>query len=457
MPIPRVIIAGLAGGTGKTTVSLGVTRALTKQGLCVQPFKKGLDYADAAWLGLAAGRFSASLDLFMLDRDALAAHFCQWAGGAGIAIIEGNRGFFDGRDLAGSCSTADVAVALAAPVVLVVDCTKMTRTAAALVAGCASFPGGERIAGVILNNTANSRHRSITRRAVEDLAGVPVLGVLPRFETLPFMECSSGLSSAGEAEEAVLAFCESIALEYVDLAMVRRIACSAGPVAYCAISPRAVTATPGKAHIGIVRDAAFWQYYEENLAALRDAGAVLHTVSLLDDVPWPHLDGLYIGGGDMAPHMERLAANAAKLDAVREGVRSGMPVYAEQAGFVCLMESFSLHGAVYPLAGIFPVRAVACKKPQGLGYVEASGATLPFFASGMPIRGHEYHYIRLLEEEHLPWLLRRTIGAHLGRVWDGLAAQHCWGAFMQIFAPAAPDWAPMFVAAAKAYRDMHVV
>ena len=134
---PRLVVSGLSGGGGKTLLSLGLARALTLRGLRVKPCKKGPDYIDAAWLGLASGRTPTNLDPFFLTDARLRALFCTSFGDADLAIIEGNRGLYDGRDVQGSCSTATLARALGAPVLLTLTVTKMTRTAAAVIAGLA--------------------------------------------------------------------------------------------------------------------------------------------------------------------------------------------------------------------------------------------------------------------------------------------------------------------------------
>ncbi|MBU1610786.1 MAG: AAA family ATPase, partial [Proteobacteria bacterium] len=150
-PIPRILLAGLSGGAGKTIVSLGLIRAWTDAGHRVKPFKKGPDYIDANWLTLAARTPATNLDPCFLVGDQLRALYAEKANGFDVAVIEGNRGLFDGKDVEGSCSTAQLARQLKTPVVLILDCTKMTRTVAAVVAGCAAFEKGVDLRGVILN------------------------------------------------------------------------------------------------------------------------------------------------------------------------------------------------------------------------------------------------------------------------------------------------------------------
>jgi len=178
--IPRLVIAGLAGDSGKTLVSLGLARALAERGLKVRTFKKGPDYIDAAWLGMAARSTCRNLDTFLMSDEAMAGALATASTDADIILVEGNRGLFDGVDVEGSHSTAVLARRLAAPVVLVLDVTKMTRTAAALVLGCRALDPEVDLAGVILNRVGCGRHENIVREAVAGKAGTPVLGAIRR-------------------------------------------------------------------------------------------------------------------------------------------------------------------------------------------------------------------------------------------------------------------------------------
>ena len=226
---PRIILAGLSGGSGKTFVSAGLMRALTRRGLQVQPFKKGPDYIDASWLSLAARAQACNLDPFLLSQAVIASLFQEKAAKADLSIIEGNRGLFDGKDFAGTCSTAELARQLEAPVILVLDATKMTRTAAAIVAGCKAFEPGLNLAGVILNRTAGERHRNILKDCIEGLAGVPVLGALPKARHNPIPERHMGLVSDQEhadREQALDAIADTVAA-CVDLDRILAIARSA--------------------------------------------------------------------------------------------------------------------------------------------------------------------------------------------------------------------------------------
>ncbi|OLN27922.1 Cobyrinic acid A,C-diamide synthase [Desulfovibrio sp. DV] len=463
---PRLVLAGLSGGAGKTILSLGICRALATAGLRVRPFKKGPDYIDAAWLGLAAGHDATNLDPFLLPPDRIPSLFLEKSADGDISIIEGNRGIFDGMDVAGSCSTAALARSLAAPVVLILDATKMTRTAAAIVAGVAAFEPGLHLAGVVLNRTAGPRHRDILREAIESLAGVPVLGLLPKISVNPIPERHMGLVSNREqdAVDPILDGIAAVIRDNVDLDRLLAIARAAPALAEAAPPVRPAPRGDGtRPVIGVVRDAALWFYYPENLEALERAGARLVTVSILDAAPWPKLDGLYLGGGFPETHVEALAANAVVRDRVRDLSADGLPIYAECGGFMYLCQGLDIAGTVYPMAGVFPVTTTLCARPQGLGYSVARVVRdNPYHPVGTVLRGHEFHYSKcqaalgtcsgtgpgLPGAEAFALAMERGVGMLDGL--DGLVTANTFAAYTHIHADGAPHWADHFVAAALA-------
>ena len=515
VPTPRLCISAVSGGGGKTLLTLGLARCWRKAGLRVQPFKKGPDYIDAAWLTQAAGLPACNLDPFFLSADTLRLLFAERTGHgsptgeavpaarppADMALLEGNRGLFDGMDVQGSCSTAELARTLACPVLLSLNCTKMTRTAAAVVAGLAHFEPGLDLAGVILGQTASPRHEDILRRTIETYTDIPVLGCLPRQRHNPLPERHMGLATLGgdafpQETEALLDRLAQLVHEHVDveavLAAARRApaleiplppgsSCAAEAM-YAAPATEEIpssegdpfasretfsagrtrtlrTSAPAVGHphprIGYVHDAAFWFYYPENLEALRRAGAELFPVSLLAAADWPELDGLYLGGG----FPEDFAGQLTDSPAVRrlpELAAQGLPVYAECGGFMVLAEAIERDGVRYPMSGVFPVRAQFCPRPQGLGYVEAHvTAENPYFPLGSRLRGHEFHYSRCVGDDAAPSpssALTLEKGTGMGQGRDGLVRGRVWASYLHIFAPAVPMWAPRFTALAAAYR-----
>lgn len=254
MHIARILVSALRGGAGKTLLSLGLTRAFTRAGLKVLPCKKGPDYIDAAWLAHAARRPATNLDPFFLSPERLCALLLHRANftdradftgkadctdSADLALIEGNRGLFDGRDLHGSCSSATLAAALSCPVLLSLDCTKMTRTAAAIVQGLAHFDPQVRIGGVVLNQIATARQASLIRASIEHYTDIPVLGSLPRLPHNPLPERHMGLVAHDDPEQtcAVLDNLADCISAHVDLERILELARSAPPLSLPAGTP----------------------------------------------------------------------------------------------------------------------------------------------------------------------------------------------------------------------------
>lgn len=496
---PRLCVSAASGGGGKTLLSLGLARAFREAGLSVKPFKKGPDYIDAAWLGRAAGGAdgtpATNLDPFFLGGPELARLFARSldraapADAARLGLIEGNRGLYDGMDEAGSCSTAMLARALACPVLLCLDATKMTRTAVALLSGLLNFEPGLRFCGVVFNRVGSPRHEDALRRMVAAHLSLPVLGVLPRMGRNPLPERHMGIASTGgslSAEaDALLDELAALVRGHVDVEAVLAAARGAGPLPGVEdgsteenspqdaprIPAPLPASSPGSAapkirpRIGYVRDAAFWFYYPENLAALTAAGAEPVPLSLAGAQDsgadlWDGLDGLYLGGGFPEDFLPQLSG-APQLTRLAGLSRAGMPIYAECGGMILLSQGMERDGVFWPLAGALPLRIVWTPRPQGLGYVEGVvRAANPFFPVGLRLRGHEFHYSAcLLDADAPPPALELVRGSGMGRQRggatpaDGILCQRTWAAYTHIFAPAVPRWAPNFVAAAAGWRE----
>jgi len=455
---PRLILAGLGGGSGKTILTLGLLRAWVETGRKIKPFKKGPDYIDATWLGLAARTTAVNLDPFFLSTEKLTSLFFHSMQGFDAGLVEGNRGLFDGKDVTGSYSTAELARILDAPVVLVVDCTKVTRTVAALVKGCRDFEPGLNLAGVILNRTAGPRHRQITRQSVETYTGLPVMGVLPKIKPDPIPERHMGLISDQEYLEAheVIANLAQVAADCLDLDGLYNIARSAPPMPEPEkkLWPEEPASDPVR--IGVIKDAALWFYYGENFEALRRHGAELVELSLINTDPWPEIHGLYLGGGFPETQAHALSQNRRTREHVRALAQKGLPIYAECGGFMYLGEKLVYNGQTYPMAGILPVTTELCARPQGHGYTLAKAVRPnPYHPVGLEFTGHEFHYSRCAE--NLPpdpgFALEMVRGCGICRHKDGLITRNTFAGYTHLHALAVPTWAENFIAAARICRD----
>lgn len=467
--VASLVVAGLSGDAGKTLVSLAITLALRERGLDVRPFKKGPDYIDAAWLSWAAGRPARNLDTWMAGFDVACAAFSGHATPVGMNLVEGNRGLFDGVDPAGTHSTAELAKALAAPVVLVLDARKATTTLAATVLGCQAFDPALRIGGVVLNRVAGSRHEGVCRQAIEAKCGVPVLGVIPRLPAdvgLPGRHLGLVTPAEHPAVDALRGQALETARRYLDLDALLAIAASAAPGAGAPLQSEragavAVGAQGERVRVGVVRDSAFSFYYPENLEALEDAGAVLVAVSSLTDDALPaDLDALYIGGGFPETHAPRIAANRQLLQAIRDAAARQLPVYAECGGLMLLAQGLTFRGTRHAMAGVLAFDVEVGERPQGHGYTALLvDGDNPFFRLGTTLRGHEFHYSRpvpvgaRLEASascRTACAVRRGTGCGDGR--DGVIVHNVFAAYTHLHALATPEWAPGVVAAARRYR-----
>jgi len=455
---PRVVVAGLRGGSGKTTLALGLIAAWQQREGEVVPFKKGPDYIDAGWLTLAAGQPCYNLDPYMMSGEQILDSFWQHSQIAQGAVIEGNRGLFDGMDAEGSCSTAELAKLLQAPVLLVVDGSMVTRTAAASVLGCQHFDPEVSIQGVVLNRVAGPRHEKMLRTTVERYCHVPVVGAIPKLKEDDFPERHMGLVTVEEhpeAREAILARIQ-IVEQYLDLEKVIAIANQAPPLNWKPAYPRKrVSKAYRQPVIGVIKDSAFQFYYPENLEELEKRGARLVTVNSLQDKTLPALDAMYIGGGFPETHAEQLAANDQLRQALGSAIEAGLPVYAECGGLMYLGRSLDIEGRVYPMVNALPMDFQLEKKPQGHGYTQLQVVeNNPFYPAGTTLKGHEFHYSRVtrfdLNPKSLAFAMKRGTGIMDGK--DGVTYRNVLATYSHVHATGTPEWAEGLIRRALAHQ-----
>lgn len=455
------MIAGVRGGSGKTTVSLGLVTAWRKQGLAVTPFKKGPDYIDAGWLSFAAARPCYNLDPFLVSPDRIPASFRAHVADADCVVIEGNRGLYDGMDVDGSFSTAEVSLLLDVPVVLVLDCTKMTRTAGALLLGLQKFDRRLRIHGVILNQIAGPRHEKIIRDVIRRYCGIPVVGAIPRLPGGFLSERHMGLTSSHEYPdvEKAVSYAGEIARKYMDIGKLFRIASSAPPLPAHAMKDRRSVSRGGatvKPRIGILRDAAFQFYYPDNIEALVQHGAEIVEVTALKGRTLPDIDALYIGGGFPETHAIALAENVPFRTALKGAVERGLPVYAECGGLMYLGKSLVLGKKSYPMANIFPLRFSLEARPQAHGYtIVKVRQKNPYYPKGTVLRGHEFHYSKVMEgsmRNDISYVFAMERGQGIIQRMDGICYRNVLATYTHIHALGTPEWGAGMIRQAIAYR-----
>lgn len=454
-----VLVSALSGGAGKTVLTLAIIAGLRERGLPVAVFKKGPDYIDAGWLSAAAGRPCYNLDNHMLKPETVVRSFRLRATPADVAVVEGNRGLFDAIDVDGQTSSAELAKLLGLPVILCLDCTKMSRTIAALVSGCKGFDPQLHIGGVILNRVAGARHERILRASIGQYCELPVLGAVPKLRNQSFPERHMGLVPTPEHERVQhsLDAVKQIARDFLDLDAIIELARYAAPTSapvtdVCDLYPCGPLAQ--EVTIGVFKDAAFQFYYPENLEALSAAGARLVFLSPLAVTDLPPVDGLYIGGGFPETHAEILAANRDLARAVQAAAQEGMPIYAECGGLMYLGQELVLDERVYPMAGVLPAVFGLCGRPQGLGYTQlAVIGDNPYFPVGSRLVGHEFHYSHVIRwmDEKARFVFAVNRGAGIVNGMDGFCYRNVLASYTHLHALGVPEWAPALVANARRF------
>jgi cobyrinic acid a,c-diamide synthase len=463
--VNRLFVSAAHKSSGKTTVCIGLCAALRARGEAVQPFKKGPDYIDPLWLGLAAGRPCYNLDPYLSGADEIRAEFAQRMHGASLGLLEGNKGLYDGLDLDGSNSNAALAALIGAPVVLVIDARGMTRGIAPLILGFQAFDKNIRIAGVILNQLGGARHEAKLRAVIAHYTGVPVLGAVQTNERLTIVERHLGLIPSNEADAAGLRVDEIAGLisSQVDLDRLLGVAHAAPPFA---VPLEPIRRAPARAsgvplRIGIARDAAFGFYYPGDLEALCAAGAELVAFDTLRDTRLPQIDALFIGGGFPETHMDALASNAALRADLCAAIEAGLPAYAECGGLMMLSRSIEWNGRRAEMAGALPVDVVMHPRPVGRGYVhlrETGAGPWPGRQRGdaAVIRAHEFHYSsveNIAPGTRFAYAVERGYGID-GRH-DGIVHHNLLASYSHLRDVADHRWAQRFVDFARSCNAKH--
>lgn len=398
MVAPGIVIAATASGTGKTTISTGLMRALSRNHQ-VAPFKVGPDYIDPGYHGVAAGRPGRNLDSFMCAPETIGPLYAHGSAGCDIAVVEGVMGLFDGRighdPLSIEGSTAEIASLLGLPVVLVVDARHMSQSAAAVVHGFSTLRTDVRVSGVIINQVGSQRHADIITRAVEAM-GIEVLGAIPRVTDIEVPSRHLGLVTAveqGDQLEAVIESMANLVERYIDIERLQGLASMPYP-AEPWDPAREVQPLPNKrrVRVAVAAGPAFSFTYAEHRELLRAAGAeVVDFDPLVDDLP--AADGYIVPGGFPEEHAEALSLrDDIRRDFVR-AIDDGALVHGECAGLLWLLEDLGGRR----MCGVIPGRASMARLK--LGYREAVSLTdSAVCPAGTRVRGHEFHKTALSKD-----------------------------------------------------------
>lgn len=425
--IPRVLLAGDRSSSGKTTIVAGLLSALRNRDLTVQSYKVALDYIDPSYHTGITGRWCRNLDGHLMPEETVREVYAHAAEGAEVAVIEGVRGLYEGYD-GDRGSTAQIAKMLKAPVILVVDARSITRSAAALVKGYIDFDPAVDIRGVILNKVGGGRHADKAISAIRDHAGVEVVGVIPRDDSMHLAMRHLGLVPMLEGEKRHAGFAERldkirrVVEEGLDIDRILEIAAEAEPLPTPELDLYRPSREGDGVRIGVALDEAFNFYYRDNLELIELSGAEVVPVSPVHDQSLPEVDGLYIGGGYPELYAKELSENRSMIGSIRGAHEEGVPIFAECGGLMYLCEEIDWGGESRPAVGLVPAKT----RKGGQRIVSYTEGTFLRDCSmgprGASFLGHEFHHSELVldprAEVEYAIRLRRGTGIDGGR--DGI-------------------------------------
>ncbi|MFO1069974.1 MAG: cobyrinate a,c-diamide synthase [Geminicoccaceae bacterium] len=432
MRTPAILIAAPASGSGKTTTTLAVLRALRRRGLRVGSFKVGPDYIDPEFHARATGRPCHNLDSWAMRFGTLAALLDAAGRDADIVVGEGVMGLFDGAP-DGSGSTADIAALLGLPVVLVLDVRAMGASVAALADGFVRFREDVDVTALILNRVGSEAHDRALREALDARLSTPVLGAFPQLGGLALPSRHLGLVLAQEHGdlEAFLDGAAAAAEGALDLDRLVRLA---RPPSVATLHAEAVPVPPPGQRIALARDAAFAFAYAATLQGWRRRGAELVPFSpLADEAPDAAADAVVLPGGYPELHAGRLAGSGRFLAGLRAAAARGAFVYGECGGYMVLGEALvDAQSLRHPMAGLLPVVTSFAERRRHLGYrrIELLDGC-PLGEAGTGFRGHEFHYACEIANHGVPFLRAADVRGHeLGPV--GCRAGSVAGSFLHL-------------------------
>lgn len=404
-----LMIAGERSGAGKTTITLALLAALDRRGLKVQSFKVGPDYIDPMFHQYVTGRPCRNLDPVLTSESYVKDCFTRHTQGVDCSVIEGVMGLFDGlpRSVANTfpvpfASTAHIARLLDLPVLLVIDCSRLSGSVAAIAKGFRDYDPQLNLAGVVLNRVGSDRHLALLQDAL-DAINLPIFGIFRRHDNITIPDRHLGLVPTGELPQLdsvieQLAILGEKGFNWELLLPLLQTQSSISPL------PSFTPEKQSKVRIAIAHDAAFNFYYQDNLDLLQQFGAELIFWSPLTDTQIPdNIQGFYFGGGFPEVFAAQLAENQAVQQTLRQSILTGTPTYAECGGLMYLCQAIAdFSGKSYPMLGILPTTAVMGKRLT-LGYRRAIALSAsPVLSPGMTVFGHEFHRSELTPSPSQP-------------------------------------------------------
>jgi cobyrinic acid a,c-diamide synthase len=454
---PRILLAGDRSSSGKTTIVAGLLSALRRRGMEVQSFKVAMDYIDPSYHTWITGRPCRNLDGYLMAEKAIQEIYAHAAGGADVAVIEGVRGLYEGYegDLG---STAQIAKQLQVPVIFVVDARSITRSAAALVKGYMDFDPEVQIKGVILNKVGSERHASKARKEIERYAGVEVVGVIRRNDSMHLAMRHLGLVPVLEGKTRHEGFEErvnrirEIVEDGLDIDRILEIAREAKPLPEQETDLYKENDLGKGIRIGVALDEAFNFYYRDNLEMMELSGAKVVPFSPVHDPALPDVDGIYIGGGYPELYARELSENQGMLKSLEKAHERDLPIYAECGGLMYLAREIEWDGERHEMSGLVPGKTRR-GNTRVVSYVHGRLAKdCVLGPSGSAIMGHEFHHSEMVMDKDAKYAIRLERGTGIEGGWDGLCEGNMVASYSHIHSASYRGFPREFIAACKKHK-----
>ena len=459
---PRIVIAATNSGAGKTSISIGLARALTRRGLKVQTFKVGPDFLDPTYLSIASERTCYNLDSWMMGAEYLPKLFARTTTNADIAIIEGVMGLYDGASptsLEGS--TAEVADILNAPIALIANARGLSRSFAAMIKGFASFEERITVSAVIANRCGSDRHKKWLSESLAAAELPEMIGAIKRqsFPELPSRHLGLVTADRENLKAEVIDKLADICEQSIDIDNLIKIASKAKTIEVDNENDEAAIPV-NSMRLGIARDSAFHFYYRDNLEALETHGCQLVEFSPVSDASLPeNLDGLYLGGGYPEEFAEALSANETMRNSIAEFAGSNKPIYAECGGLMYLGKKLiTANAKEYPMVGLLDITTKMLDRFRTLGYVQVDLLQDSLWgAKDTTIRGHEFHYSDITESTEnnnglqKVYSVKRRSGSESSI--EGFQKQNILASYTHLHFASRPETVKQFVKTMEINRD----
>ena len=429
LKIPRLVVAGITSGVGKTSITSAIIYGIKKRGYRIQPFKVGPDYIDPSYLSAISGKDAKNLDVWLMGESELLHSFVKNST-SDISVIEGVMGYYDGfGGKTNYASTHHVASLLKSPTILILDASKTARSIAATALGFAKFHRNSRIVGIILNKIGSKKHESMCKQALASLK-VPILGsILRNSESLESRHL--GLIPVKE-QRSLQNKIRKVSREISDSLDIDKIIQICKNVSEL---PKVQVKKIKKpiATVAVALDSSFNFYYHDNLEALRREGAKLKFFSPVTDKKIPGCDLIYIGGGFPEVLGQSLERNTTMRNLIKKHAEEGMPIYAECGGLMYLTKSIDFGKKKYKMVGLFDAETQMTEK-MTLNYTEGRITSRCLISTPRKFRAHEFHYSKI---RNLPRDVKLVydlkIGEGISRKKDGLSEYNTLASYCHLY------------------------